>query len=832
MDSRRSLVNYFHHRISITLLTCLFLAATALPVLAQWVEDGLLICDESSEQYYVRTVPDGEGGAIVAWRDFRNGNFDIYAQRVNEFGIPLWTSNGVAVCTYTGNQSSVEMISDGAGGAIITWQDSRNGNPDVYAQRIDASGAPLWTVNGVAICTDPANVGYPLLTTDGAGGAIITWMDYRSVSINDVFAQRIDSLGNTLWTANGILACTYSSNQSNPAIAEDEFGGAHIAWVDNRNGNYDIYCQRLNGNGLLLGGNDGVAVCTASYTQTAVAIISDGAGGAIYAWEDYRSGNNYDIYALRINSAWIWAGPGDGVAICSNSAHQRDPVMISDGNTGAIIAWADQRGTYYDIYAQRVSALCSPLWTADGVVVSAADISQEQPEIISDGLGGAIVAWRDYRYLTTYDIYAQRLDENGAVVWATDGVAVSTALSDQHNVSIASDGNYGAIFAFTDYRNFGADITVQRIERNGYWGYPAPVITGVRDIPGDEGGYVNLSWDASRLDIYPQSAIQEYTVWRAIDETAAMAMLDRGALLMESEFDFMQMDNGALALADEDKTIPTDERPVIRRSVLGSETYYWIHVSTIAASDYTDHYADVVATLFDSTATSSELHYFQVIAHESAPTGFWISSTDSGYSVDNLAPCPPLCLAGEQSYVPEGLTLTWAPNEEIDLDFYVIYRGLSDDFTPSPGNLIASPCDTMHFDGEWRWDDGYCYKVAAVDVHGNESEYALLCSDNITGEETPVTPLATYLEQNFPNPFNPSTRIAFGINEPGRVSLRIYDAAGRLVRTLINEEREAGVYSEAWNGRDNVGSAVASGIYFYNLTAGSFKETKKMVLLR
>ena len=117
-------------------------------------------------------------------------------------------------------------------------------------------------------------------------------------------------------------------------------------------------------------------------------------------------------------------------------------------------------------------------------------------------------------------------------------------------------------------------------------------------------------------------------------------------------------------------------------------------------------------------------------------------------------------------------------------------------------------------------------------MNGNESEFALFSTDNITGDETPTAPAASFLAQNFPNPFNPSTRIAFGLAAPADVSLRIYDAAGRLVRVLAEDARPAGNYSELWDGRDSGGRAVASGIYFYRLQAGAFAETRKMALLR
>jgi flagellar hook assembly protein FlgD len=85
---------------------------------------------------------------------------------------------------------------------------------------------------------------------------------------------------------------------------------------------------------------------------------------------------------------------------------------------------------------------------------------------------------------------------------------------------------------------------------------------------------------------------------------------------------------------------------------------------------------------------------------------------------------------------------------------------------------------------------------------------------------------------NYSNPFNPTTRITFGLKEPAAVSLRIYDAAGRLVRVLVAGSLPGGTYAELWDGTDSHGASVASGIYFYRLDAGSFTQTRKMVLLK
>ena len=88
------------------------------------------------------------------------------------------------------------------------------------------------------------------------------------------------------------------------------------------------------------------------------------------------------------------------------------------------------------------------------------------------------------------------------------------------------------------------------------------------------------------------------------------------------------------------------------------------------------------------------------------------------------------------------------------------------------------------------------------------------------------------LAQNYPNPFNPTTTIAFSIAEVSDVKLAIYGVRGELVRTLVDGRRAPNNYRVIWDGKNNAGNFVASGVYFYRLIAGDFKATKKMVLLR
>ena len=208
---------------------------------ANWTPDGEAVSTAADDQTLPLIAPDGAGGAIMAWRDRRSGVLDVYAQCVDARGNPLWTPDGVAVCTAVGYQYVYMVVSDGAGGAIIVWRDHRSGNTDIYAQRLNAAGVPQWTPDGVGVCTATGAQDTPSLISDGTGGAIFTWEDNRLGETPDIYVQRLNAAGVPQWTPDGVLLSTTSWYQLKPQIVTDGGGGAIVTWYDFRSvSSYDI----------------------------------------------------------------------------------------------------------------------------------------------------------------------------------------------------------------------------------------------------------------------------------------------------------------------------------------------------------------------------------------------------------------------------------------------------------------------------------------------------------------------------------------------------------------------------------------------------------------
>lgn len=402
----------------------------------QWTTNGVALCTDAADQSTPSIVSDMAGGVIVAWSDWRTGiERDLFAQRIDSAGVIQWTINGVGVANKPEREHNEKIVSDDAGGAIIVWeQQGGNGNWDLWAQRINHSGAPLWPVGGVPLCTVDANRLNPKVQKDGKGGAIITWQDYRNLTDYNVYAQRISASGSLLWGTGALAICSAQGAQIDPKIDPDSAtGGAYIVWVDKRNlADYDIYAQKVDENGNILWGNDGVVVTNAAGNQSVQDILSNGnvTNGLIVTWKDVRSGN-YDIYAQKLSPSGVRQWTNNDMPVCTSINDQLNPNILHDKAGGAIIVWQDASGIDTDIKSQRINGNGVIQWTLNGVVVSNAVGNQSSPKNVSDGKGGAIYAWQDRRddANMSNDIYAHHLYSDGSINMTVNENSFSSTLS-------------------------------------------------------------------------------------------------------------------------------------------------------------------------------------------------------------------------------------------------------------------------------------------------------------------------------------------------------------------------------------------------------------------
>lgn len=447
------------------------------------------------------------------------------------------------VCTAQRAQQYPEIVNDGFDGAIITWQDNRAGHYDIYAQHLDSEGIPLWQADGQPLCLRTGSQELPQIVSDGSHGAIVVWQDKRNGSHYDIYAQRIDGAGNTLWAAGGVDVCSLGGHQEKPRLVADGANGAIIVWQDKRHGHYDIYAQRIDGSGDALWTIGGRPICRAAGDQHEHRIIEAGDGGAVMTWTDGR-GSHDDIYAQRVDRSGGLRWISDGAAVCTAVNDQYEPQIAPKGAGGAIISWFDRRGpsNYYYIYAQYVNPAGARVWQNNGVSVEYEyNYAPEHLQMVADERGGAIISWTDYSCPVQVWVEAERINGAGQSVWHD----YATSYNEGYNAQILADGSGGAILTWADDRHGqNGNIRAQHLDYKGdkKWGFYGVQVSSrpgcqyaPRIIEKEHGGYIVTWYD---WDIYAQNLCDSGGIGSCIAPVAVMNALRYGGVIpADIEFD-------------------------------------------------------------------------------------------------------------------------------------------------------------------------------------------------------------------------------------------------------------------------------------------------------
>lgn len=214
------------------------------------------------------SVTDGFGGAFLLWHDGRTSTttgWDTYAQRINSDGSRLWSAEDLQITSGTGRVGPYPSpfapgsATDGFGGALVAWGDFRNGPiPDIYAQRLAPDGSFLWQVGGapVTTATQVADTAMPLVVPDGTGGAVIAWKTGDGNFVpQKIMAQRLSADGIPEWATGGITVADTHGNRyvEEAELISDNAGGAYITWrgSNSTTNNFLVYITRIYANGTL-----------------------------------------------------------------------------------------------------------------------------------------------------------------------------------------------------------------------------------------------------------------------------------------------------------------------------------------------------------------------------------------------------------------------------------------------------------------------------------------------------------------------------------------------------------------------------------------------------
>ncbi|MBU1636618.1 T9SS type A sorting domain-containing protein [bacterium] len=838
----------------------------------------LAVTTVEGEQFGITADTDGAGNMVLAWNDNRNASDqNIYAAKITPSGDLPWGSgpNGILVCNAAFRQKSVKLCSDLAtGGCYLAWVDERTtGNDNLFMQRIDGNGNILWGADGLMLCNAPDKQSGVRVTPDmmptGQVGVLTVWEDSRENGlVNEVYAQKTSAAGAHQWTPNGEFVCGNAGpdgtgdTRDGARLTSDLAGGSLITWDDTRNSNgnilfYDLYTARLSSAGQhLWGGECGVLVCDGlSAQQTGVLRmmsssvvcevfddesrgsitmrykrlnVSDGSGidadcgpelvfgldgdatepesiemdrGTVaVVWEDGRGRNlGKAIFYQAVDTNQVPMLPVNGDTLCPDNEGrdlyaQSDHDLASDGNHGFFVSFIDLRTGVKQVRLTRVNNEAETVCSRAGVVVKPSILDQQSAFVCPDGSGGCFVGWSENDFSFSLDVYVQRFDENCEEVWTEPVRLTSDGMLDDvlRDMIVSTDG---CCFLFWEYGvTAQLDILGARICADGTVSWQGPVCTSPRrqanpSAAADNNGGVFIAWSDKRVEENLEDIYAQY-----LDATGTAQWAADG-IIVNSTINLQDKPRLSVDADDNVYIMWEDFRSGTNLDLYGQKldangNLLWSPFGEVISDepgDQQDHQLLVDCCNGLYAAWTDERGFYQGIYGTHATSDAEFTLADEWWSGEN-----------------DGVICNWFQNQSNP--------------TLSSDGAVGTICCWV----DWRSSG----KEPLQNIWGNwVTDRTCICIEAVSAGVT--MPQEYSLSQNYPNPFNPSTQFEFSIPKQERVEIALYNTLGQQVMTLVDEAMTAGTYRVSLDA-----SRLSSGVYFCQMQTPSFKQVRKMMLVR
>ena len=443
------------------------------------------------------------GEVLIVWEDYRNGNYDIYAQLLDSLLSPI--GNNFIVCdSLDAMQMAPACVMDTAGNFVIFWQDNRSGNGDIYGQRFAYDGSKIGTNFIVNENGNSSYQSYPRCAMDKNRNIFVSWQDGRN-TYYDIYYQKYDSTCNAVGGNVKVSESITSSSLINSDIACNE-NQIVFAWQDNGDSTY-IYCRLFDNMGTPLTSTMMINDTRGIFNQNYPKLAMNNQNRAIIIWQDDRiyngiyyqitdslgnkqGDNKYldigyypeiaenDNYAipvyiptdrkkvfyrfLNINGDTL---TGTLKASSDSTSNKYYPSISINSLNSHVIAWYDDRNGNYDIYMSYFDSLDTPILLDSKVNDDAGANYQSDPSTAIREDGEVLVVWTDDRS-GNYDIYGQLYDNNGNKISGNFLINDDGTTSGQYSACarVLSNGNF--IVVWQDYR-ITSSIFAQLIDSIG-----------------------------------------------------------------------------------------------------------------------------------------------------------------------------------------------------------------------------------------------------------------------------------------------------------------------------------------------------------------------------
>jgi hypothetical protein len=407
---------------------------------------------------------DKSGNLMMVWTDYRDGEPAIYAQRYNSSGAAQ--GGNFRVCEEPGSysQEAPAVAADGMGNFFVAWQDGPGYGKKIFVQKFNAAGTRQGSAITVNTQAGAVYVHDAAVAADGSGNFIVAWIEDRDAKTT-VYVQRFNAAGSalgTFFTADGYLQ---SDGQSHPSVAMDGSGNFVVAWQDAGSGDNDIRAQLFNKSGEPLGQAIRVNDDLGAKSQSYPAVAANVNGKGMVVWTDDRNGQA-DIYGRYFDWVAFFNASAFRINDDAGSTQQLYPCAAVDRLGYFAVAWQDERNGSSDIYMQRYGNPWIQQKPNMKVNDNAASAYQTRPAMAMNETGDFAIVWQDRRNNFS-ELYAQRYSANAVPQAGNFGIADDSGSAEQIHSDIAVAPTGAFMIVWQDRRNGLSNIYAQFYDASG-----------------------------------------------------------------------------------------------------------------------------------------------------------------------------------------------------------------------------------------------------------------------------------------------------------------------------------------------------------------------------
>lgn len=461
------------------MLRLALLASLAACLAGQWSSNpiqNLAVGDRAGAQAVPKIAVTSDGGCYIAWFDNSGAGYAVYLQRLDAAGVEQWPHNGVLVSGHAQNSSLVDwdLIVDRDDAAVLAFTDVRSGpDLDVYAYRIDPSGAFAWGGNGIALSANTDDEANPRLGQASDGDFVCVWPNTTSRSLR---VQRLDAAGSVRYPQDGLVIPGDATDT--PAFAQivaGDQGSFIVSWVRALafSGTRHLHTQKFDAAGQPLWGAQRLVVFDAAILPIAhePRLLADGQGGAIYGWH-FAAGSVFSVRVQRILANGVEAFAHNGIDVATHAASKFDPALLWLPHAQDILVFWNERNTgqsQWGISGQRIDAAGGRRFGAAGAVLLPVDtVNKLAPVATRFGDGALVCVLETSLGPIQHKVRAVRMRGDGTL--AGPVVDASVAVSEKLRLQATASASGVAMLCWSDRRADSGDVFAQNVNPNGTLG--------------------------------------------------------------------------------------------------------------------------------------------------------------------------------------------------------------------------------------------------------------------------------------------------------------------------------------------------------------------------